>query len=57
MTMAIVLNRVSDWTGYNRGSYHMGRFESPDELAGLLVVRVGREGDVVHRHLELQLLA
>ena len=35
----------------------MGRFEGPDELAGLLVVSVGRERDVVHRHLELQLLA
>ena len=32
-------------------------FESPDELAGLLVVSVSREGDVVHRHLQLQLLA
>jgi len=35
----------------------MRGFERPDELAGLLVVRVGREGDVVHGHLQLQLLA
>lgn len=31
-------------------------FEGPDELAGLLVVSVGGERDVVHRHLQLQLL-
>lgn len=34
----------------------MGWFECPDELAGLLVVSVGREGDVVNRHLQQQLL-
>lgn len=32
-------------------SYHMWRFEGSDELAGLLVISVGGEGDVVHRHL------
>lgn len=37
-------------------NYHMGGFECPDELAGLLVVSVGGEGDVVHRHLQQQLL-
>lgn len=34
----------------------MGGFEGPDKLAGLLVVCVGGEGDVVHRHLQQQLL-
>lgn len=34
----------------------MRRFEGPDELAGLLVVSVSGEGDVVHRHLQSQLL-
>ena len=34
----------------------MRRFERSDELAGLLVVSVSREGDVVHGHLQEQLL-
>lgn len=38
-------------------TYHMRWFESPDELAGLLVVSVGGERNVVHRHLQLQLLS
>ena len=33
------------------------RLEEPDEFARLLVVGVGREGDVVDRHLERKLLA
>lgn len=37
-------------------SYHVWGFQSPDELAGLLVVCVCGEGDVVHGHLQLQLL-
>ena len=35
----------------------MRRFERPDELAGLLVVGVSGEGDVVDRHLERKLLS
>ena len=37
--------------------YHVRRFERPDELAGLLVVGVSGEGDVVDRHLERKLLS
>lgn len=32
-------------------------FEGPDELAGLLIVRVSGEGDVVRGHLQLELLS
>lgn len=38
-------------------AHHMGRFECSDKLAGLLVVSVSGEGNVVYRHLQLQLLA
>lgn len=37
-------------------SYHVWWFESPDELAGLLVVSVGWERDVIHWHFQLQFL-
>lgn len=35
----------------------MRRFQSSDELAGLLVVSVSGERDIVHRHLQWKFLA
>lgn len=35
---------------------HMWRFQGPDKLTGLLVIRVSRERNVIHRHLQRQFL-
>ncbi len=46
-----------DLLPYDIITYHMRRFQSSDELAGLLVVCMSREGDIVHGHLQRKLLS